>query len=101
MHCWSALGISYGNGVNERRRGPSVKHRPWKWKGRVDSRKLQDGMNKTDDYIRRFGEKQSLGRFQICGVNNGPTHQGTEYRTSCSGAGKLTVKGENQSFGTF
>lgn len=26
-------------------------------------------------------------------VNDGVTHQGTEYRTGCAGVGQLTVKG--------
>lgn len=38
---------SYGNRVDERRLGPSLKQKPWKWRGRVGSRDLQDEMDKT------------------------------------------------------
>lgn len=36
-----------------------------------------------------------MGRFQIYGVNDGAAHQGTEYRTSCRGVGKSTVRGKS------
>lgn len=32
-------------------------------------------------------------------VNDGATHQGTNYGTSCRGVSKLTVKGKKISFG--
>lgn len=34
-------------------------------------------------------------------VNDGATHQGTEYRTGSGGVGKLIVKEKNQSFRIF
>lgn len=46
MYCRIDLVRSYGSRVDERL-GFSIKQRPWKWRGSVGSRGLQDGMDKT------------------------------------------------------
>lgn len=59
----------YGNSVDKSRLRLSIQQRPWKWRGRIDTRDCKMEWTRLDWNMRVWGEK-GIGKFPEYGLRD-------------------------------